>query len=66
MDVAVLTFLFCRQSEMLRRKERNEAHLYFMVEVYLEEDFHVHQGSDLLDFDEVKPRLLFCHEVYTF
>ena len=50
--------LACRQCEMLKRKERNEAHLYFLVEVYLEEDFQVHQGTDLLDFDEVKPRLL--------
>ncbi len=42
---------------MLRRKERSEAHLYMTVEVYLEDDFRGHQGSDLVDMEEVKPKL---------
>lgn len=42
--------------ELLRRKERNEAHLFMSVEVYMEDDFQSHQGPDLLDFEEVKAR----------
>ena len=41
---------------MVRRKERNEAHLYMTVDVYVEDDFQSHQGPDLLDFDDVKPK----------
>ena len=51
----------CRQVELLRRKERNEAHLYMAVEVYLEDDFQAHQNSDLLDFEEVKARCVWSY-----
>ena len=40
----------------MRRKERNEAHLYMSVDVFLEDDFQGHQGSDLVDFDDIKPK----------
>ncbi len=40
----------------MRRKERNEAHLYMSVDVFLEDDFQGHQGSDLVDFDDMKPK----------
>ncbi|XP_064406140.1 ubiquitin carboxyl-terminal hydrolase 7-like [Halichondria panicea] len=43
-------------AEMQRRKERSEAHLYMSVDVYLEDDFQGHQGSDLVDMEEVKPK----------
>lgn len=33
----------------IRRKERNEAHLYMNVNVVLEEAFDGHQGNDLYD-----------------
>lgn len=46
----------CRQVELLRRKERNEAHLFMSVEVYTEDDFQSHQGSDLLEFEDVKEK----------
>ena len=46
----------CRQVELLRRKERNEAHLFMSVEVYLEDDFQSHQNADLLDFEEAQAR----------
>jgi ubiquitin carboxyl-terminal hydrolase 7 len=42
--------------DLLRRKERNEAHLYMSVDVYTEDDFQSHQNADLLDFEEVKAR----------
>lgn len=45
-----------KQAEMLRRKERNEAHLFMTVDVYTEDDFQSHVNSDLLDFDDVKPK----------
>ena len=56
-NIIYVPLLKClRQVELLRRKERNEAHLYMMVEVYLEDDFQCHQSTDLLDFEDVKPR----------
>ena len=35
--------------EIVRRKERNEAHLYMAVHVLLEDAFDGHQGNDLFD-----------------
>ena len=52
----VVHYLSCRQVELLRRKERNEAHLFMSVEVYTEDDFQSHQGSDLLEFEDVKEK----------
>lgn len=43
---------------MQRRKERSEAHLYMSVDAYLEDDFQGHQGTDLVDMDEVKPKFV--------
>lgn len=49
---------------MLRRKERNEAHLFMTVDVYTEDDFQSHVNSDLLDFDDVKPKYLLKLFIY--
>ncbi|XP_053607291.1 ubiquitin carboxyl-terminal hydrolase 7 isoform X3 [Plodia interpunctella] len=38
-----------KRIETIRRKERNEAHLYMNVNVVLEEAFDGHQGNDLYD-----------------
>ncbi|GBP29737.1 Ubiquitin carboxyl-terminal hydrolase 7 [Eumeta japonica] len=38
-----------KRIETIRRKERNEAHLYMTVNVVLEEAFDGHQGNDLYD-----------------
>lgn len=42
-----------KRIEMIRRKERNEAHLYMCVQVVLEDAFSGHQGNDLYDPDKV-------------
>lgn len=54
--ILVARFAEEKQVELLRRKERNEAHLYMAVEVYTEDDFQSHQNADLLDFEDVKSR----------
>ncbi|XP_061713292.1 ubiquitin carboxyl-terminal hydrolase 7-like isoform X2 [Cydia pomonella] len=38
-----------KRIETIRRKERNEAHLYMTVNVVLEDEFDGHQGNDLYD-----------------
>lgn len=38
-----------KRQEALRRKERNEAHLYMGVQVLTEDSFAGHQGNDLYD-----------------
>ncbi|XP_074039373.1 ubiquitin-specific protease 7 isoform X4 [Leptinotarsa decemlineata] len=38
-----------KRMEQVRRKERNEAHLYMTVNVLLEDSFDGHQGNDLYD-----------------
>ncbi|XP_026687984.1 ubiquitin carboxyl-terminal hydrolase 7-like, partial [Diaphorina citri] len=43
--------------ESIKRKERNEAHLYMNVNVFLEDMFEGYQGSDLCDPDKCIPRL---------
>lgn len=40
--------LSCRRIEAQKRKERNEALLYFSVEVYRDDDFQQHTGPDLI------------------
>ncbi|CAG0901061.1 unnamed protein product [Cyprideis torosa] len=45
-----------RELDMIRRKERSEAHLYTTVSVILEEAFEGHQGSDLFDPDNAPYR----------
>lgn len=41
-----------KRLEQIRRKERNEAHLFMQVNVILEEEFQGHQGNDLFDPDK--------------
>lgn len=43
--------------EGIKRKERNEAHLYMTVNVYLEEMFAGYQRNDLCDSEKCIPRL---------
>ena len=38
-----------KKLEAVRRKEKNEAHLYMTVKVILEDAFYGHQGHDLYD-----------------
>lgn len=47
-------FLFIKQ---IRRKERNEAHLYMTVNVLLEDAFDGHQGNDLYDPEKANYRV---------
>lgn len=42
---------------MLRRKERNESHLYMNVNVLLEDNFDGHQGHDLFDIEQTSSRV---------
>lgn len=42
----------------IRRKERNEAHLYMNVNVVLEEAFDGHQGNDLYEPERAHCRVL--------
>ena len=44
-----------KRIENLRRKERNEAHLYMNVDVITEDAFNGHQGTDLFDQEKVTP-----------
>jgi len=44
-----------KKIEMIRRKEKNEAHLYMLVRVLVEDNFHGHQGNDLFDPEFVTP-----------
>ena len=45
-----------RLMETLKRKERNEAHLYMTVEVLTDEDFQLHHKAELYDPEETKGR----------
>lgn len=40
-----------KRQEAVRRKERNEAHLYMTINVYTEDSFMGHKGNDLYDAD---------------
>ncbi|EEC01240.1 ubiquitin carboxyl-terminal hydrolase, putative [Ixodes scapularis] len=44
------------RQEALRRKERNEAHLYMSVQVLTEDSFAGHQGNDLYDPEKASYR----------
>jgi ubiquitin carboxyl-terminal hydrolase 7 len=46
-----------KRMEQIRRKERNEAHLYMSVQVLLEDSFDGHQGNDLYDPDRALYRV---------
>lgn len=41
-----------KRQEALRRKERNEAHLFMNIHVYTEDSFMGHKGNDLYDVDK--------------
>ncbi|KAH7944113.1 hypothetical protein HPB52_015798 [Rhipicephalus sanguineus] len=45
-----------KRQEALRRKERNEAHLYMGVQVLTEDNFTGHQGNDLYDPEKANYR----------
>ncbi|MCL4123129.1 UNVERIFIED_CONTAM: hypothetical protein GTU68_036606 [Idotea baltica] len=46
-----------KRVEMIRRKERNEAHLYMNINVVLEDTFSGHQGNDLYDPEKINFRI---------
>ncbi|XP_046987971.1 ubiquitin carboxyl-terminal hydrolase 7 [Schistocerca americana] len=46
-----------KRMEQIRRKERNEAHLYMSVQVLLEDSFDGHQGNDLYDPERAQYRI---------
>jgi ubiquitin carboxyl-terminal hydrolase 7 len=41
-----------KRQEALRRKERNEAHLFMNIHVFTEDSFMGHKGSDLYDTEK--------------
>lgn len=41
-----------KRQEALRRKERQDAHLYMTIHAYTEDSFMGHKGSDLFDIDK--------------
>lgn len=45
-----------RRIEQIRRKERNESHLYTTLNVFLEDCFDGHQGPDLFDSEQTQIR----------
>jgi len=45
-----------KRIESIRRKERNENHLYMTMNVLLEDCFDGHQGHDLFDQEQVTLR----------
>ncbi|XP_066139547.1 ubiquitin carboxyl-terminal hydrolase 7 isoform X1 [Euwallacea fornicatus] len=46
-----------KRMEQVRRKERNEAHLYMTIQVLLEDQFDGHQGNDLYDPEHAQFRV---------
>ena len=42
-----------KKIEVVRRKEKSEAHLYMNLKVMFEDCFHGHQGNDLYDTERV-------------
>lgn len=46
-----------KRMEQVRRKERNEAHLYMTINVLLEDAFDGHQGNDLCDMERAPYRI---------
>lgn len=55
-----------RRQEGLRRKERNEAHLYMNVQVLTADNFCGHQGTDLYDPEKVTYRCFKVKKMATF
>ncbi|XP_076333936.1 ubiquitin carboxyl-terminal hydrolase 7-like isoform X2 [Tachypleus tridentatus] len=54
-----------KRQEALRRKERNEAHLYMNVQVLTEDNFNGHQGNDLFDPERANYRSFKVKKVAT-
>lgn len=54
-----------RRQEALRRKERNEAHLYMNVQIVTEDHFAGHQGNDLFDQEKINFRVFRVKKVAT-
>lgn len=46
-----------KRQEALRRKERNEAHLYMNIQVYTEDSFMGHKGNDLFDAEKATSKM---------
>ena len=46
-----------KRQEALRRKERNEAHLYMTIHALTEENFMGHRGNDLFDSEKVEYKI---------
>lgn len=46
-----------KRMEQVRRKERNEAHLYMTLNIVLEDSFDGHQGNDLYDQEKALYRV---------
>jgi len=44
-----------KREEALRRKEKQEAHLYMSVEAVTDDPFHGYQGNDLLNWTTARP-----------
>ncbi|XP_075231892.1 ubiquitin-specific protease 7 isoform X3 [Lycorma delicatula] len=55
-----------KRLEQIRRKERNEAHLYMAVHVLLEDSFDGHQGNDLYDPERTLYRIFRVKKTMTF
>lgn len=54
-----------KRMEQVRRKERNEAHLYMTVNVLLEDAFDGHQGNDLYDPERAPYRVFRVRKLAT-
>lgn len=46
-----------KRQEALRRKERNEAHLYMNIQVFIEDNFMGHKGNDLFDVEKTESKM---------
>ena len=42
-----------KKIEVVKRKEKSEAHIYMTLKVMFEDCFHGHQGNDLYDAERV-------------
>ena len=42
-----------KKIEVVKRKEKSEAHMYMTLKIMFEDCFHGHQGNDLYDSERV-------------
>ena len=47
-----------KRQETIRRKERNEAHLYMVMNIFTEDNFMGHKGNDLFDPERSTPKVM--------